>query len=197
MVGGGVRGKGDGIARGTIIQVGATIETFHLFIEGYHQVGGMTTGIIVGEDINGTTSEYLTNNFNGTGATGEKANIGRSKILGVSKVCNPERDHNSRLERFNQNLRQSRNLERQPNHNKRDPNLKRLNHNLERQPNHNKRDPDLKRLNHNLERQPNHNNLNLNRGNLKEARKKNRIENRMTKGSPDYKKLYDLCRLVW
>jgi hypothetical protein len=86
MVGGGVRGKGDGIARGTIVQVGATIKTFHLFIEGYHQVGGMTTGIIVGEDINGTTSEYLTNNFNGTGATGERAGIGRSKILGVSKV---------------------------------------------------------------------------------------------------------------
>jgi hypothetical protein len=86
MVGGGVRGKGDGIARGTIVQVGAIIKTFHLFIERYHQVGRMTTGIIVGEGINGTTSEYLTNNFNGTGATGKRAGIGRSKILGVSKV---------------------------------------------------------------------------------------------------------------
>ena len=86
MVGGGVRGKGDGIARGTIIQVGATIETFHLFIEGYHQVGGMTIGIIVGEGINGTTNEYPTNKSNGIGATGERADIGRSKILGVSKV---------------------------------------------------------------------------------------------------------------
>ncbi|MCX5822077.1 MAG: hypothetical protein NTY86_00840 [Deltaproteobacteria bacterium] len=86
MVGGGARGKGDGIARGTIVQVGATIEAFHLFIGGYHQVGGMTTGIIVGEDMNGTTSEYLTNNFNGTGTTGKRADIGRSKILGVSKV---------------------------------------------------------------------------------------------------------------
>jgi hypothetical protein len=46
----------------------------------------MTTGIIVGEDINGTTSEYLTNSFNETGATGKRAGIGRSKILGVSKV---------------------------------------------------------------------------------------------------------------
>jgi hypothetical protein len=46
----------------------------------------MTTGIIAGEDINGTTSEYLTNKFNGTGATGKRAAIGRSKILGVSKV---------------------------------------------------------------------------------------------------------------
>jgi hypothetical protein len=165
VVGGGVRGKGDGIARGTIIQVGATIETFHLFIEGYHQVGGMTIGIIVGEGINGTINEYPTNKSNGTGATGRRTDIGRSKTLGVSKVCNPERDHNSRLERFNKNLRQNCNLERQPNRDKRDPNLK--------------------RLNRNLERQPNHNNLNLNRGNLKEARKKNRIESRMTKGSPD------------
>jgi hypothetical protein len=86
MVGGGVCGKGDGIARGTIIQVGATIETFHLFIEGYHQVGGMTIGSIVGEDINGTTNEYPTNKSNRTGATGKRAAIGRSKILGVSKV---------------------------------------------------------------------------------------------------------------
>jgi hypothetical protein len=86
MVGGGVRGKDDGIARGTIDQVGATIETFHHFIKGYHQVGGMTIGSIAGEDINGTINEYLTNNFNGTGATGKRAGIGRSKILGVSKV---------------------------------------------------------------------------------------------------------------
>jgi hypothetical protein len=33
MVGGGVHGKGDGIARGAMVQVGVTIETFHLFIE--------------------------------------------------------------------------------------------------------------------------------------------------------------------
>jgi hypothetical protein len=46
----------------------------------------MTIGSIVGEGNNGTTSEYLTNNFNGTGATGKRADIGRSKILGVSKV---------------------------------------------------------------------------------------------------------------
>jgi hypothetical protein len=85
-VGGGVRGKGDGIARGAIVQVGATIEAFHLFIEGYHQVGGMTTGSIVGEGINGTTSEYPTNKSSGTGGAGKRADIGRSKILGVSKV---------------------------------------------------------------------------------------------------------------
>jgi hypothetical protein len=46
----------------------------------------MNTGIIVGEGINGTTNEYPTNKSNGIGATGERADIGRSKILGVSKV---------------------------------------------------------------------------------------------------------------
>ena len=42
-VGGGVRGMGDGIARGTIDQGGPIIEAFHPFIEGYLQAGGMTT----------------------------------------------------------------------------------------------------------------------------------------------------------
>jgi hypothetical protein len=46
----------------------------------------MTIGRIVGEGINGTTSEYPNNKSNGTGATGKRAGIGRSKILGVSKV---------------------------------------------------------------------------------------------------------------
>jgi len=86
MAGGGVLGKGDGIAHKTIIQVGATINRFHLFIEGYHQAGGMTTESIVGKDINGTTKEYPTNKSNGTGTTGKRANIGRSKIPGVSRT---------------------------------------------------------------------------------------------------------------
>ena len=86
MVGGGVRGKGDGIDRGTIIQVGATIDTCPLFIEGYHQVGGMTTGSIVGEGIHGTTNGYPTNKFNGTGRAGKRAGTGRSNKPGVSKV---------------------------------------------------------------------------------------------------------------
>jgi hypothetical protein len=55
-------------------------------MEGYRQVGGMTTEIIVGEDIHGTTSEYLTNKSNKTGAPGNRADIGKSKIPGVSKV---------------------------------------------------------------------------------------------------------------
>ena len=86
MVGGGVRGKDIGIAHGTTTQVGPTIKAFHLFIKGYPQAGGMTTGIIVGKGMSGATNEYLTNKFNGTGTAGKRANIGRSKILGVSKV---------------------------------------------------------------------------------------------------------------
>jgi hypothetical protein len=86
MVGGGVRGKGAGITHGTITQVGPTIRGSHPFMRGYRQVGEMITGITVGEDINGTTSEYLTNNFKGIGATGKRAGIGRSNKLGVSKV---------------------------------------------------------------------------------------------------------------
>jgi hypothetical protein len=86
VVGGGALGKGDGIARGTIVQVGATIKTFHLFIEEYHRVGGMTIGSIVGKGINGTTNEYPINKSNRTGATGKRTDIGRSKIPGVSKV---------------------------------------------------------------------------------------------------------------
>jgi hypothetical protein len=46
----------------------------------------MTTGIIAGEDSNGTTSVYLFNNFKGTGATGKRAGIGRSSKRGVSRV---------------------------------------------------------------------------------------------------------------
>jgi hypothetical protein len=84
--GGGVCGKGDGIARGTTMQVGATIETFHPFIDGYHQVGGTTIGRIGGEGINGTINEYPTNKSNRIGAAGKRANIGRSKILGGSRV---------------------------------------------------------------------------------------------------------------
>jgi hypothetical protein len=71
------------------------MEAFHLFIVRYPHVGGMTIESIVGEYIDGTTSEYLTNRFNRTGATGKKTGIGRSTIRGVSKVLSPERNHNN------------------------------------------------------------------------------------------------------
>ena len=86
VVGGGVRGKGDGTARIIMIQVGATIEGVHLFTEVYPQVGGMTTGKIVGKDINGINKEYPTSKSNRTGGAGKRINIGRSKIVGVSRI---------------------------------------------------------------------------------------------------------------
>jgi hypothetical protein len=46
----------------------------------------MTTGIIVGAVINGTTSEYLTRNFNGTGAPGKRTDVGRRNKPGVFRV---------------------------------------------------------------------------------------------------------------
>jgi patatin-like phospholipase/acyl hydrolase len=86
MAGGGVRGKIDGIAHNIIAQVGPTIKAFHPFIERCRQVGGITTGSVVGKGINGSTSESPTNKFNGTGTTGKRADIGRSKITGVSRA---------------------------------------------------------------------------------------------------------------
>ena len=85
MVGSGVRGKGDGIAHGTIAQVGVTIRTFLLFMVGSPQVGRTTIGNNVGKDISGNNNEYPTNKSRKTGKTGKRADIGRSKILGVSK----------------------------------------------------------------------------------------------------------------
>jgi hypothetical protein len=86
VAGGGVRGKVNGTARGTMIQVGATIVGVHLFIEVYPQVGGVTTGRIVGKEINGINKGYPTSKFNKTGGTGKGISIGRSKIVGVSRV---------------------------------------------------------------------------------------------------------------
>jgi hypothetical protein len=85
MAGGGVRGKDDGTARGTTIQVGVTFKASHLFTDRFHQVGGMTIGSVIGKDINGTTNGYPTNKSKRTGAPGKRANTGRSKIVGVSK----------------------------------------------------------------------------------------------------------------
>src|SRR5450759_187338 len=85
MVGGGVRGKGAGIARGTMTLVGSTMKGSRPGMQGYREVGGMTTGTIAGEDSHGITSEYPTRNLNGTGAAGKRTIIGRSSKPGVSK----------------------------------------------------------------------------------------------------------------
>jgi hypothetical protein len=81
--GGGARGKDDGIARRTIVQVGAIIKELHLFMEVYLPAGEMIIGSVVGEDVNGTTSEYPTSKFSETGKAGKGTDIGKNKIPGV------------------------------------------------------------------------------------------------------------------
>lgn len=96
----------------------------------------MITGIVVGAGINGTTNEYRTRKFKGTGRTGKGTGIGRGSKIGVSKVCSPERNHSNRLEMdehnspdhkekrsdksgYNNTSRQVRNPEERLNHNAR------------------------------------------------------------------------------
>jgi hypothetical protein len=78
MVGGGIRGESAGIVLETIAPAGSIIEAFHLFMHGYLQVGGITTGIVNGEGIIGITNIFLTTNFKGTGEVRKRADIGRS-----------------------------------------------------------------------------------------------------------------------
>jgi hypothetical protein len=99
--GGGVHGKDNGIARGAMMPVGATIEVVHLFIEAYPPIGGTITGRIVGAGVNGSNKEFPTIKFNKTGEHGKKISTGRNKIIGVSEVrISPKNNHNNRLEKF-------------------------------------------------------------------------------------------------
>jgi hypothetical protein len=174
MAGGGVRGKGAGIAHGPITQVGSTIKGSHPFIQEYLQAGGMTTGTIVGEDINGTTSEYLISNFNKTGGAGKGTGIGRSNKPGVSRVWNPEGDHNNRLEGFNLGS-PGHNYEKadRSGHNNSEKEVR----NPERRINQ-KKGKDI----HNPGR-ANHSTHSNNRETMKEGMEKKRIEGRMTETS--------------
>jgi len=83
MVGGGVRGKADGIAHRIIDQVGHTITVFHLFMKEYRQDGERTTVSIVGMGMNFIINDYLIRNFNRFGKGRSANNLSR----------NIERDH--------------------------------------------------------------------------------------------------------
>ena len=92
--GGGVRGKDAGTVRITMIQAGDIIVGLQLFIEVSPQIGGITTGRIVGKEINGINKECLTSKSSRTGEDGRKIIIGRNKIIGVSEIREmTERDH--------------------------------------------------------------------------------------------------------
>ena len=86
MVGGGALGETAGIDLNTIAQVGSIIIACRPFMGGYLQVGGMTIGIVNGEGISGIANKYPTKNFKGTGEIGKKIDIGKSNLIGVSKV---------------------------------------------------------------------------------------------------------------
>jgi len=88
MAGGGVRGKVAGIALSTTTQVGRTMEEPQVFIDRYRQAGGIITAIVVGMDINGTISEFLSASFNGTGEPGKRTSIGNGKIPGECNARN-------------------------------------------------------------------------------------------------------------
>jgi hypothetical protein len=104
--GGGVPGKGNGTARIIMIQVGATIAGVRLFIEVYPRIGGITTGRIAGKGVNGISKKYPTSKSSRTGKAGRRINIGRKKIIGVSKVRRMiERDQENNSRMINMNKR--------------------------------------------------------------------------------------------
>ena len=114
MVGGGVRGKGAGIARGTIIPVGPTIKGFHPFIEGYRQAGGMTTGIIVGEDSPWNYQRIPNQQVNRNWSTWKKSNHWEKQQTWGVQGLKPRTQQNSRLKRSSRNPRKNRNPGRRP-----------------------------------------------------------------------------------
>ena len=88
MVGGGVHGKGVGIAHVTMTEVGLIIIKFRAFISMYTQNGEGTTETVIGMDTGGTTNGSLTNSFKKTGRAGKIIDIGRGKEPGVSRAIN-------------------------------------------------------------------------------------------------------------
>ncbi|MCF8129638.1 MAG: hypothetical protein K9N10_14105 [Deltaproteobacteria bacterium] len=68
----------------------------------------MTIGGINGKGINGTTNEYLTIKFNGTGTNGNMTNIGRSKTLGALEILSPDRTPRDNIKRYGNNTSHNR-----------------------------------------------------------------------------------------
>jgi hypothetical protein len=66
-VGGGGLGEDIGIGPITTTQVGLLILVSQLFIQGYHQIGGMITEAIVGGDVSGIINTFLINKFHNIG----------------------------------------------------------------------------------------------------------------------------------
>ena len=95
-VGGGVYGKDTGIAHLIMTGVGLIIAMFQVFILISTQVGEDTTETIIGTDTGGTTSGFLTNDFNRTGKAGRIIDIGKGKGPGASRAINLDSNNRDR-----------------------------------------------------------------------------------------------------
>jgi len=94
MAGGGVRGKGAGIARVIITGAGAITTMCRVFILMWTPVGEDITETVTGTGIGGTMNGFLTNDFDRTGRTGKIIAIGKGREVGVSRTI--DRDRNNR-----------------------------------------------------------------------------------------------------
>jgi hypothetical protein len=94
MAGGGVHGKGVGIARIIITGVGFIITAFQVFIMMWTRGGEDTTENIIGTVTDGTMNGFLTNDVDRTGRGGIIIDIGKGKEPGASRAINL--DHNNR-----------------------------------------------------------------------------------------------------
>ncbi|MBN1409973.1 MAG: hypothetical protein JW969_03960 [Spirochaetales bacterium] len=78
--GGGVHGRGDGIALAIIIEDGPITKVCHLFTEMFLRVGETITKIVNGKGIDGNIKECLIKNFKETGVDGKETGTGRNII---------------------------------------------------------------------------------------------------------------------
>ena len=96
MVGGGVHGKGVGIARIIIIGVGFIITMFQVFILMWTRGGEDTTENIIGMDTGGTINGFLTNDVDRTGRAGKIIGIGKGEEPGASRAIDLNRNNRDR-----------------------------------------------------------------------------------------------------
>jgi len=97
MVGGGVHGKGVGIARIIMTGVGAIITVSQVFTMMLTRGGEDTTETIIGTDTAGTMNGFLTNDFTKTGRAGKKMHIGKGRGPGASRAIARDRQNRDRI----------------------------------------------------------------------------------------------------
>jgi hypothetical protein len=96
MGGGGVCGKGGGIAHSIMTGAGAIMTVFRFSILTSTQGGADTLEPILGRGIDGTISGFPYNDCYKTGRAGTMIDIGNGKGRGVSKAINLDHNHRER-----------------------------------------------------------------------------------------------------